>query len=394
MKRASFLPSLLVVSALFGCSTKAPPRTPGMEALGIDATTSELRLEVYRFESYFAAAVQTGAEEILTAEIDPNIRMNALRWKINATPAIQSAMFQLDPVAAIADAWGLCLQMEAFFTDGAGRDLFGTSQPVAVEISQRLLAEARALALATVGEARIAEVEPRLATWVQENPLPDLTFGRRAYLADVSNITASAWGTGGLRTVAQIEELVRDLTDRLTLYSEQLPELARWHTELVVLSVDEDLVKPRWSTVENMDRSLSTLRDELAALRSFVDGVPELVSGERALILDVVEKEIDAALLDIDRQRAMTLLAITEERQAILGEAERLRAQVTRDVERIRIDATTDIQSGVDRQVERLMAETDSLITKIFWRALVLIAVTLVGLALVLRLARPRPAAS
>ena len=43
----------------------------------------------------------------------------ALRWKINSIPAMQTATFQLDPLAALADAWGLTAQMEQILLRGS-----------------------------------------------------------------------------------------------------------------------------------------------------------------------------------------------------------------------------------------------------------------------------------
>ena len=85
------------------------------------------------------------------AETDPSIREAAVRWKINSIPAMQAAVFQLDPLAALADAWGLCAQMERFFATGAGKDLFGDSQRIAVQDSLTLSEEAAALARSVVG---------------------------------------------------------------------------------------------------------------------------------------------------------------------------------------------------------------------------------------------------
>ncbi len=113
-----------------------------MEALGVSTTTSELRFHVYRYESVFAAAVQTAADKIALEE-EAAYREVSIRWKINSIPAMQAAPFQLDPLAAFADAWGLTAQMERFFSVGAGKDIFGDSQHIAVDASRELVAEIR-----------------------------------------------------------------------------------------------------------------------------------------------------------------------------------------------------------------------------------------------------------
>ena len=118
------------------------------------------------------------------AETDPSIREAAVRWKINSIPAMQAAVFQLDPLAALADAWGLCAQMERFFATGAGKDLFGDSQRIAVQDSLTLSEEAAALARSVVGVDGVKDVRPKLEAWLDENPIHDLSFWRRSVGAD------------------------------------------------------------------------------------------------------------------------------------------------------------------------------------------------------------------
>ena len=119
--------AFFVVAWSVGCSTVPPPRTPGMEAIGVDTTTAELRQRIYRYESVFAATIHRAADEISANTSDRDIREMSIRWKINAVPTIQAAVFRLDPLAGLADAWGLTAQMENFFTSGNGKELFGSS---------------------------------------------------------------------------------------------------------------------------------------------------------------------------------------------------------------------------------------------------------------------------
>ena len=50
--------AIVVLAWSVGCSTVPPPRAPGMEAIGVDITTAELRQKIYRYESVFAATIR------------------------------------------------------------------------------------------------------------------------------------------------------------------------------------------------------------------------------------------------------------------------------------------------------------------------------------------------
>jgi hypothetical protein len=359
-----------------------------MEALGVSTTTSELRFHVYQYESVFAAAVQAAADKIAREEEETAFREMSIRWKINSIPAMQAATFQLDPLAALADAWGLTAQMERFFSVGAGKDIFGDSQPIAVDASRKLVAEIRALAESVVGDENVRTVTPRLMQWLDENPIEDISFGRRTVAVDAATITAAEWGVGGLRSVGQIEDLVRDLSDRLTIYGEQLPKLARWHSELLAIEMKLKMVDPLSASLTNIDASIASVDKEMGSLRAFVDATPDLIASERDVLVAALQKELGVALGEIDRQRVETIAALTVERQRVFEDMDSLRAVLLEDVERAHVAATTNLEAVEARQSQLVVAEAQGLMDLMFWRTLILLSVGLVGLAVVLRLSR------
>ena len=191
------LPLTLCV-ALSGLACASASRQTPLMAVGSDikVTTSELRLRVYDYESWFAATVETSADAILDAEEDPAIQESALRWKINAIAAMQRAAFQADPLAALGDCWGLTIQMSNFFEDGAGKDLFGDSHRIAVQASQDLEVEVERIAPIVATPGSVARVKADLTAWAQENPIQDLSFGRRMATIDAAAVTAAELGGG------------------------------------------------------------------------------------------------------------------------------------------------------------------------------------------------------
>ena len=141
-------PSILLLLLLGACATS--PRTPAFmaSAPGVHVEPAELRVRVYAYESFFAATVQSSANEILSREKEFEIKRAALLWKINVIPAMQKAVFKADPLAALGDAWVLTLQMARYLDEGPGKDLFGESQSIAVEAAHKLESEVESVALA------------------------------------------------------------------------------------------------------------------------------------------------------------------------------------------------------------------------------------------------------
>ena len=82
-------------------------------------------------------------------------------------------------------------------------------------------------------------------------------------------------------------------------------------------------------------------------------------------------------------------LSLSSERKAVFAGIETLRAEFLGDVERARVAATMDVEEVVQRQARAFVVEAESLIDMMFWRALILLGIGLVGLAIILRVSRP-----
>ena len=96
----------------------------------------ELRNRLTNFTVYFAKIVETAADEIIAKSDDPQVQMNALRWKMNSIPASQYALFLNDPLAALMDIATFCIQMEHFFNKGNGKVYFGEYHYIALDASK------------------------------------------------------------------------------------------------------------------------------------------------------------------------------------------------------------------------------------------------------------------
>jgi hypothetical protein len=84
-----------------------------------------------------------------------------------------------------------------------------------------------------------------------------------------SPLTAAEWRGDGLRSVAQIDETARDLSDRMTIYAEQLPQIARWQSEILLMESQRKYIAKPLASVDGVDRSLNSIRFRASARRSF-----------------------------------------------------------------------------------------------------------------------------
>ena len=113
-----------------------------------------------------------------------------------------------------------------------------------------------------VGKERVDAVRPEIQRFVRDNPIRDLSFGRRSAGLHASAVTAAAWGTDVVSSVAQIDETARDLSDRLTIYAEQLPQIARWQGEILLLQSQREVLTKPFANLDGIDRQYRWHRQE------------------------------------------------------------------------------------------------------------------------------------
>ena len=128
----------ILLLLMTGCGTLSRQTEMMEKSDEVDISAMELtnRLNIFNFR--FAALVESAADDIMTQTNDPVIRQNALRWKMNAIPVAQEAVFRDDPMAALIEITTFSIQMELFFMEANGKDLFGEWQPLAGEAVKRI----------------------------------------------------------------------------------------------------------------------------------------------------------------------------------------------------------------------------------------------------------------
>jgi hypothetical protein len=128
------------------CAPKAAGRqTEAMEKSGtVKVSAAELRAVVNDLADSFNTRIEETADRILAETQDRRVRRRALAFKTGGIPAVYTAAYRADPLAAVVDVWALAFQAVHFVEDGAGREAYGPQQPLAREGGRALLADADA----------------------------------------------------------------------------------------------------------------------------------------------------------------------------------------------------------------------------------------------------------
>lgn len=365
MKAATRVVFFFIAVSLFaaGCSTKPPQQTAFMERLGVeDVTTRELQLIVYGMGLHFAGIVELAAQDIQENADTPSIQKDAILWKLNFIPLVYRSAFNSDPLGGMSSMWALAVQMRQYFTTGAGADVFGEWQYIAVDASNRIEAEVIESATSVLPDSTILTFENNVETWAENNRFTSQLFVRPGDSAQFLVAIAGA-SPGGLAAAASMHDQLRTVNDRTTIFTGYLPKQIQWHSELMAAQFAEFVTGSGDSVIATMEGRTATLFEPFLAFaakeREFLT---DYISEERTAILQAIVDERMATFRELEEERSIILERIATERNLTL---EQMNAMTLAFVEQM-IEESKDISAtSIDR---------------VFWRALQLLALPFMAL--------------
>ena len=278
--RPSLALGLLLASVVVGCKT-APSRPPLMADLARDdVTVNKLRAIDYEYANHFSHLVALCATSIIEVSSDPAVLDSAYQWRMWAMPQARAAAFDQDPFAGMLELWALAGQQRHYFTEGEGRTTFGDHQGCAIETAEKLERDIHDWAASVMSESQFNELESNVDRWIDDHPIEGALFVRPSARADLAGLVSEE-KRGGLQAVGNIEETFRDLNDRLTILTVQMPVEARWQAEYLVSSLFEDRVQA----------PANAMVDSMQEITDFLGEFEDTLSAQTLTLLDGFEKE-------------------------------------------------------------------------------------------------------
>ena len=369
----SLLPGVLLVTALpvlSACSTKAPTESAVQSSIGMTSLSARrVRIASDHAGSGFMWTVEVTADSIILATEDPVVRRNALVWKANAIPALQSTTHHPDPLVSFVDGWTLMVMMQDYFETGRGRDLFGEQQPIAVNAMRNAVQRVEANVRRTLeGRGEYQPFYDFVHDWAADNPLSNDLFLHRSVAVAAADILGEQ-RMGGLSSLGTMEEMALDAQTMARSYLAYTFKTVLWQTELMIESMmDTTLITPLLDSVDRMA--------VISAATHLLESTPDMIASERALILAEMERMLEASL---DR----TFARVSGERAVIMAEVE---AMIAREREII----FEELGAMTPEIMDQVGEEAISIVDHVLLRLAIGIAVLLVLLGLGLMILRPR----
>lgn len=302
IRRLSSLMVACLVLSLSGCSLLEVK----IDSQTVPLTKQELNMRIMtrEYAQQFFAQVEQAAD-VLQENYEPSDKVNQsyiLLWKINAEEGLQAAAYQVSPMAALIDTWVFTHQMTQFYSEGAGKDLFATGE--AKKVSEHLAKEVDKLAKSLLKKDVYEKTQVFVADFVEKYPFADLSMIRtpayRAWL-QANQISEEE----AVTTLGTMPEAIGDVSDRLSLVSEQTPKIMTWKAQLLALNSS--------ASIEQVNAALNSLKVTSESLKDFIDNNPEYMRN----LAEQMAVQLQPLVEDIDQKTEERLSQLSDERQAL-----------------------------------------------------------------------------
>ena len=371
---------LLAAGCLSGDSTRKASSLKSTK--NVQSSAPELSSRNQSMLALYSAEIEVAADRIISESSSPVAQRQALVWKIEAIPVLQSSLLNTDPVAAALDTWAFIFQMTAYMERPALKEKLGESYPIVAETLRNMDAEMEQLVRLGAPTANVGDLRQRVGAWADAHPIQASLAGRQSVDPDVIRKVGQS-DLGMATSIKTLAEGMGDLTARLDSYNVYLPKQARWQAELLLTDFTHD---PQISTALS---NLTLLSTSVAKVSGNVDQMPELVDQTRKAFKADVDAERLSAQAFVQEERLTTLYALQQERIATIDAMHTERLATTAQIQEERkvaleelrgqeIAVMNEFKAFSEKAIQDLDTRGRSLINYFFLRALELMLLMLV----------------
>ena len=151
----------------------------------VQSSAPELSSRNKSMLALYSAEVEVAADKIISESPSPAAQRQALVWKTEAIPVMQTTLLNTDPVAAVLDTWAFVFQMTAYMERPALKQQLGDSHPVVADTLRNMDTEMEQLVRLGAPTANVADLRQRVGAWAEAHPIQGSLVGRQSVDPDV-----------------------------------------------------------------------------------------------------------------------------------------------------------------------------------------------------------------
>ena len=361
--RRSFFYWIFLILVLFSQLSCAQRKNKSVGPGGgtIEISSQELRATMNDFFYRFERTITESADSIIRLSSNPSVDKEALTWKMNAIPIANNAIYNSEAFLGYIDMAVFTYQLKLYFEEGAGKDLFGEHQEIAIRTVDSLWEDLLDIGRNMVPDNDISEGTRLVTDFAEEHPLTSSYFVRQStvpLMTKIQNVEKVTFK----RLAEDMSQNLDQMRSQLGSYMEVLPKQVRWESEY--------LINNSLANAELTGR-FDSIADLLERTVIFMETSPELMDSQREAAFNDISSERIATIQALSAEREIILEEIKKEREIILNE---LSEQITSQREA----GFQNLNDYTDHSLETTFTRMEDLIDKIFWRTVIGISILLV----------------
>jgi len=372
---------LLASGCISGGSTRK--NSSAKIAKNVISSTPELSSRNQSLLALYSAEIEAAADQVISESPSYAARRQALEWKAEAIPILQTSLLNTDPIAAVLNTWTFIFQMNAYMERLPVKQALGAFHPIVTNTVKNMDTEMERIVRLGAPAADVVDLRRRVSAWADAHPIQASLVGRQSLDPDLIR-KAEQSDLGTLASIKVLGESIGDLTARLDSYNVYIPKQARWQAELLLGDLTRD---------PQVSAALSALAT-VSHTAGNMDRVPEMIGQAREAVNADFETQRLSAQAFLSEQRLQTLDALQQQRIATIAAFRSERLAATADMRRERqvvldairndeLAALTDVQGISEKGIQEADARGRDLIDHFFVRTLELMLLAFVLCSLV-----------
>jgi len=283
-----------------------------------------------------AGEIEQSADKIAASASDSNVKRATIRWKIEAVPALRSALFQPDPFTAAMDTWVFLYQMADYFQTGPGRAAPGDAATVAVQTSLQMEEEFVRVVETFTKSGDVSRFRASARQWASDHPVRHALQDRESPLGRVveSDVGVS-WSVG--EVVAELTTTADHLHREVQIYSDHLFRQARWEGELLAMDLHNEvdlhgeraffLAERGVKSGETAAAAVDNLAPAIKSVADVASSAPTILAAGRQAAIEAIGENLTRTMTFLQGER----IAALKELRGIVGDEH---LAISREVER------------------------------------------------------------
>jgi hypothetical protein len=322
----------------------------------------------YLVQSYAMEALllsESALDSIMMLSKEPDIRLEALKWKLKMTtqlrkqsfqpiPQLRKQSFQPIPRVSLTDTWAYLICVRDYIATETEAPVLGEYQSIFVNACEINVQGIERIAVNTLNKREYPRYKEFVEAYAEQHPLTaenELYYKpiRKDYLAFKQVPDSLA-----IQTVGTLSQVVADASNKLDYTSELAGKKLAWRTEL--------FIKENGLDSASLEKRFGILENELMRLVNVAENSPEILSEAvedfRYRVQPLfrgLNTRIEQAVSSLSRDRAALDRMILRERVALDTIIQREREAIVLEAKGIADSGIKSAMKEVNRMIRNVL---------------------------------------